>query len=246
MQLTLLGTGTSQVSKKRVSPANHLKIADKSILVDCGCGTLIRLDQAGIPFKDIDVIFISHFHIDHISDLYSILWALKYPHLNRKKDLLIVGPIGFERFYNTYVKPIVFPKPFDLFNVNITEIKDKITFKDFNVEVNSTPHTAESIAYKFSANEKTLVIAGDMDYDGDLITFSKKADLLILECSFDNSMKVEGHLIPKECGEIAVKADVKQLIITHFYPIHKEVRLKETQAIFQNTIMAEDLLTIDL
>ena len=166
--------------------------------------------------------------------------------MNRKKDLLIVGPIGFERFYNTYVKPIVFSKPFDLFKIEIMEIKDKMKFKDFIVEVHSTPHTAESLAYKFTANEKILVIAGDMDYDKELIAFSKNADLLILECSYDNNYKFEGHLIPKECGEIAKKADVKQLIITHFYPVPKEVRLKETKAIFKNTLMAEDLMKIDL
>ncbi|KYK26706.1 hypothetical protein AYK26_07145 [Euryarchaeota archaeon SM23-78] len=246
MQLRILGTGTSQVSKERVSTANHLKIGDKSVLVDCGCGALVRLDQAGIPFKDIDIIFISHFHIDHILDLYSILWALKYPYLNRKKDLLIVGPPGFKKFYDTYVKPIVFSEPFEEFRIKIIEIKDKIKFKDFIVETHRTPHTDESLAYKFTENEKILVIAGDMDYDKELISFSKNADILILECSFDNSKKVEGHLIPKECGKIAKNANVKKLIITHCYPIPKETRLKETRLIFKNTIMAEDLMKIEI
>lgn len=246
MQIRVLGTGTSQVSKERVSTGYYLKVGSKSVLVDCGCGTLVRLDQAGIPFKDIDAIFISHFHIDHISDLFSLLWALKYPSLNRKKDLLIVGPKGFERFYNNYIKPIVFSKPFELFKIEIKEIKDKMKFTDFIVEVCSTPHTDESLAYKFTENNKRLIIAGDMDYDERLIEFSKDANILILECSYDNSYKVEGHLIPKECGEIAKRAEVKQLIITHFYPIPKEVRLKETKSIFKNTIMAEDLMRIDL
>lgn len=216
------------------------------MLVDCGCGTLVRLSQAEIPFKDIDMVFISHFHIDHISDLFSFLWALKYSKLNREKDLAIIGPKGFHNFYNTFIKPIVFSKPFDLFKIEIREIEDKIKFENFIVEAHNTVHTDESLAYKFTENEKKLVIAGDMDYDEEIINFSKKADILILECSYDNSYKIEGHLIPKECGEIAQKADVKKLIITHFYPIQKEVRLEETKDVFQNVLMAEDLMNVNL
>ena len=67
---------------------------------------------------------------------------------------------------------------------------------------------------------------------------------MILECSYDNSRKVEGHLTPKDCGEIAKKANAKKLIITHFYPVPKEVRLEETKEFFENTVMAEDLMDI--
>ena len=246
MQIKLLGTGTSQVSKNRVSASTYIKIGSKQILVDCGCGTLVRLDQAGISFKDIDIVFISHFHIDHISDLFPLIWALKHPPLNRKKKLQIIGPKGFENFYSTHIRPIVFSKHFDLFKTEIKEIKDEIKFDDFVVQAHNTLHTKESIAYKFIENNKKLVIAGDMDYDEDIISFFKNADILMLECSYGNNYKVKGHLIPKECGEIAQKANVKKLILTHLYPILKEVRLEETKDIFQNTLMAEDLMDINL
>jgi len=246
MLLKILGTGTSQVSNERASPANYLKIGNKQILVDCGCGTLLRLDKAGISYKDIDIVFISHFHIDHILEIYAILWALKHPRLGREKDLIIIGPKGFKNFYDTYIKPIVFKKPFDLFKIIIQEIENKITFDEFEVDVYETSHTDESLAFKFIENQKTLVIAGDTDFDQGLIEFSKNADVLVIECSYDNNIKVEGHLIPRECGEIAQKSGVKKLILTHFYPISKEVRLEETKKIFPNTIMAEDLMDINI
>ena len=246
MHLKILGTGTSQVSKDRVSVSNYIEIGNKKILFDCGCGALVRMSQAGISFKDIDIVFISHFHIDHISDLFALLWALKYPHLNRSKDLQLIGPTGFEKFYNTYIKPIVFSKSFNLFNIQIKEIEDEIKFNDFTVQVLSTSHTDESLAYKFIENEKKLVIAGDMGYDENIIDFSKEVEVLILECSYDNSRKVEGHLTPKDCGEIAKKANAKKLIITHFYPVPKEVRLEETKEFFENTVMAEDLMDIQI
>lgn len=246
MHLKILGTGTSQVSKERVSTSNYIEIGDKKMLLDCGCGTLVRMSQAGIPFKDIDMIFISHFHIDHISDLSALLWALKYPPLGRSKDLQIIGPGGFREFYSTYIEPIVFSKPFELFDIEIKEIKDEIEFDDFKVQVLSTSHTDESLAFKFIENGKILVIGGDMGYCRDIIDFAKEADVLVLECSYDNSREGENHLNSGECGDIAKKANVKKLIITHLYPVPKEVRLDETKEVFENTLMAEDLMDINL
>ena len=84
-------------------------------------------------------------------------------------------------------------------------------------------------------------------YDLNLIKFSKNSNLLLTECSFANGMKVKGHLIPSECGEMAKQANVGKLVLTHIYPTSSEaVRLKEAKKIFRNTILAEDLLTIDI
>ena len=242
MLLKILGTGTSQVTKERTATANYIKIGNKSILLDCGCGTLVRLNQSNISVRDIDIILISHYHIDHISDLLPFLWALKWPQMNRKKDLTIIGPKGFKKFYAQYIKPIVFSKPFELFKIEIKEINKKMKFDNFYIQSYKTIHTKESVAFKFIEKNKSFVIAGDVDYDLGLIKFSKNVDLLILECSYNNTYKVKGHLIPTECGNIAKSANVKKLVLTHFYPIKKETRLDETKKIFKNTIMAKDLI----
>ena len=73
MLLKILGSGTCMISLKRSSPANYLKIGEKQILVDCGPGTLTQLEKAGVPYKDIDMVFITHYHIDHISDLDALI-----------------------------------------------------------------------------------------------------------------------------------------------------------------------------
>lgn len=246
MHIKILGTGTSQVSKERVSTSNYIEIGNKKILLDCGCGTLFRMSQVDISFKDIDIVFISLFHVDHFSDLYALIWALKYPYLDRTKDLQIIGPKGFKEFFNKYIKPIVLLEKFDLFNIEIKEIENEMKFDNFKVQVLNTNHSEESLAFKFIENEKTLVIGGDMGYDENIANFSKEADILILECSFDNSLELENHLTPKDCGTIAKNANVKKLILTHLYPIPKEIRLEQTKEIFENTIMAEDLMSIDL
>lgn len=246
MRLTLLGTGTSQVSTGRVSASNHIEIGSRKILVDCGCGALYRLSQSGGSVKDIDVIFISHYHVDHISEICPILWALKYPYLGRSKKLQIVGPRGFWEFYQKFIEPLVFSKPFDKFSIDIIEIEDILDFGDFSVSAYSTLHTDESIAYRFTEADKNLVIGGDMGYDEGFAAFAKDAHLLVLECSYDNSIELAGHLNPKACGTIARKANAGKLIITHLYPLSEDLRLEQTKELFANTVMGEDLMEFEL
>ena len=111
MLLKILGSGTCVISLKRSSPANYLKIGEKEILVDCGPGTLTQLEKAGVSYKDIDMVFITHYHIDHISDLDALIWVYKWEGLNRNKDLIVVGPVGFIKYYETYIKPLVWATP---------------------------------------------------------------------------------------------------------------------------------------
>ncbi|MCK4635298.1 MAG: hypothetical protein KAT32_00380, partial [Candidatus Moranbacteria bacterium] len=127
------------------------------------------------------------------------------------------------------------------------EIKRSLTIGNLKIKCAKTIHNNESIAYRFIEKEKSIVITGDCDYDINLIKFAKECHLLLIECSFPNNMKFKGHLIPKECGEIAKQANVKKLILTHLYPISsKNTRLKETKKIFSNTILAKDLLTMKI
>lgn len=248
MKLTILGSGTCVPAIKRGSPANYLEIGKMKILVDCGPGTLRQLKKAKLDYKDLDAVFLTHFHPDHILDLYMFIQVLNWPWgFNRKKDLVLVGPVGFKKFYESYLKPVAGSPRLNTYKIKIKEIKKKLNFKNFTVECVKTIHSNSSIAYKFTEKNKSLVISGDCDYDDKLATFSNNTDVLILECSYPDNMKGDGHLIPKECGLIAQKAKVKKLILTHFYPVSSEkIRLNQTKKIFKNTILAEDFMKIKI
>ena len=64
------------------------------------------------------------------------------------------------------------------------------------------------------SNGKSIVYSGDTDYCPELIELADNCDLLILECSFPDDMKVEGHLTPSEAGKIA--AETKTNLQTSF------------------------------
>ena len=76
MKLTILGSGTTVPSTKRSAPAYLLEAAGKKILLDSGEGTKRRLAEAGVNPVDLDYIFYTHTHVDHVSELPAILWGL--------------------------------------------------------------------------------------------------------------------------------------------------------------------------
>jgi ribonuclease Z len=92
MRVTLLGTGTPFPNAQRFGSAILVQVADKKLLFDCGRGGVIRLMQAGVSPKDIDGLFLTHLHSDHvvgIPDLWLTGWFL-----GRSKPLPIWGPQG--------------------------------------------------------------------------------------------------------------------------------------------------------
>jgi ribonuclease Z len=92
MRVTLLGTGTPFPSAERFGSAVLVDVAGKELLFDCGRGVVIRLTKAGVNPKEIDGLFLTHLHSDHvvgIPDLWLSAWFL-----GRNKPLPIRGPQG--------------------------------------------------------------------------------------------------------------------------------------------------------
>jgi ribonuclease BN (tRNA processing enzyme) len=77
------------------------------------------------------------------------------------------------------------------------------------------------------AEGRSLVYSGDTDYCGNIVRLGKEADLLILECSFPEERKKEGHLTPSLAGRIAREAQSKKLLLTHFYPVFQGHDIRE-------------------
>ena len=253
MELTILGSGTCVPSAQRGSPANFLKIGSTNILVDCGPGTLRQVKKARLDYKDIDYVFLTHFHSDHIADLVPLLQALNWtPGFDRKKHLTIIGPVGLLEFYKTLLQlfPGAHPRR-NTYEINVIEmLPGAHTFTGgFCVKTLKTIHCKESIAYKFEAEDKKVVVSGDCGYNLDLAEFAKNADIFVLECSFLRGFP-DGHLNVGQCGAIASLACPKKLVLTHLYPPFSESeRMEEVKSFFEDTatnatIVAEDLMRI--
>jgi len=235
-------------SLNRNAPGYHLEVSGRQVLIDCGSGTMLQLERAGKSYRYIDAVFITHTHPDHISDLMPFVHALlATPGFKREKDLFIIGPPGLRRFYESCIGSVM-RKP-KTFTINVVEIEEKLDLGYLFVFPKKTVHSQNSIAYRFGDGEKSMVITGDCDFDEGIIELSRGADLLVIDCSFPDAMKVSGHLTPKECGLVAKKAKVKRLILSHLYPTPypDSERLKECKVVFDGEVLlADDLMEVDI
>ena len=70
MFLTLLATGCPQVDSRRFGPSQIVRHQGATYLIDCSSGTTQRLYAAGSNGAEVDAVFLTHLHSDHIVDLF--------------------------------------------------------------------------------------------------------------------------------------------------------------------------------
>lgn len=253
MELTIIGSGTGLPSKTRAYPCTLVKIKKSHLVFDTGPGSLRQLFLAGITYLDIDHIYYSHFHPDHSLDLVSILFAMRYSDPKRTRPLSITGPTGLEAFYEGLLMVFgetIKPKTFEL---HFREIeKGEMVFDDWKIVVEPLQHSQHSIGYRIESMEgKTLTYSGDTGYCDGILRLAKKVNTLVLECSFPDDQKVEGHLTPRLCAQIASEAQCDRLVLSHFYPVCDTSRKNNKQldnalkGIYKGEIViAEDFVRI--
>jgi ribonuclease BN (tRNA processing enzyme) len=231
-----------------------MRTDDNILLFDSGAGTMRRLLEAGVEIYDVSFLFYSHFHPDHTSELAPFLFSNKYPDGSRRKiPLTLVAGNGFLNFYENLqfvyghwieLDPDLL-KIIELDNAN----HDMRRFDDFKVESLPVEHNPESIAYRITGPDgQSVVYSGDTDFSDNLVMLSKDADLLICESALPDELKVKGHLTPSLAGEIAKRANVRKLVLTHFYPECDQVDVKkECRKTYSGPlVLAEDLMTIEI
>lgn len=250
MKITILGSGTAIPSLERNSAGILLQHGGVNTLFDCGYGTVHQLLRLGLTYHDIDRIFFTHNHPDHVCDLIIFLFSSRYPEDPRRKDLEIVAAPGFKAFFDGMMgafKHWLIP---DTYKVNIVEQdEDTKEYDGLTVASRKTSHIELSRGYRITGSSGAiLAISGDTDYCSNVIALGRAADLLILECSFPDTMKVKGHLTPTEAGKLARESGCKKLCLTHFYPPcdPEEIRKACAREYTGELLLAHDLLKIEL
>jgi len=254
IQVTILGSGTCVPSLKRSSCAVLVRTGSAVLLFDSGPGTMRRLLEAGTTIFDLTGILYSHLHPDHSAELVPLLFATKYPdEAARTKPLSIVAGRGFHKFFRgleaVYGKWILLPPGL----INIVELDNRAPdahrFGDVDLASAPVAHNDESIAFRVTnAAGCSVVYSGDTDFSEDLIELAKDADLLICESALPDDMRVAGHLPPSLAGEIATRAGVKKLVLTHFYPPCDQVDIaRQCRKTYRGPLLlAEDLMKIEV
>jgi ribonuclease BN (tRNA processing enzyme) len=231
-ELIILGSGTGIPSLGRGSPGLLVFSDDSIVLIDSGSGTLRKMLEVGITYQDIDLLLYTHTHPDHVSDLVPILFACKYADLPRQKDLLCIGGPGFKHYFDQLKK--IYGSWIDAhsYRLTIEEVFEKpLLLRDLQISSKEMAHVPGSVGFRIDLKDgKSIATSGDTDYCRNVVALAYETDLLILECSFPDEKKVEGHLTPSLAGRIGL-----------------ESRCKKCRQVYQGEIiLGEDLMQIKI
>jgi len=252
VKLTILGSGTSVPHAKRASPSHWLKTSKGSLLLDISADAAHRMAQEQLDWPNLDAIWISHFHLDHMGGLVPFLFGSKWaPQTqSRTKPLRIFGPNGFRRIIDAMNDSNNYELLKQPFPVEIVEVGPGAEFEIFPgvaATTFSTPHTEESLAIRLK-DSKLFVYTSDTGFSEDLISFAKDVDLLLMECSFRRNKPVQKHLELVDAMNLARECAPKKLVLTHLYPEWDDVDLvAEARALWSGeTIEATDGLRLEI
>ena len=270
ISIQILGSGGPEFSL-RASSSYLIWIDNKAkILVDAGGGSFLRFTQSGAKIEDLKLIALTHLHIDHAADIPQFMKAGFFS--TRTQMLPIFGTIAkgdfpdiktyLKRLFGkngayAYMNDILTPQS-DSFEIKAILRRQKsttthlgnITITTVGIHHGNVP----AIAYAFEIYGKKIVFTGDTSAQtNSIIKLAKDANYLIAHHAIPQHAGVYAkqlHMTPERIGEIAQKAKVKHLILSHrmkrTYHKEKESEQRIRQNYNQEIIWAEDLMRIEL
>ncbi len=236
MKIVVLGSGTSVPHRQRSSSGFWVETKEYTLLLDCSASAVHRMAQENLDWANLDAIWISHFHLDHVGGIAAFLFGTKYAPETQKrtKPMKIFGAKGLRGLLENFDKANdynLFKQPFPLEIIEVEPLDKFDILPDLQAVALDTPHTDESLAIHLrDANGKTLVYTSDTGFDLALTSFARNVNLLIMECSFVKEKPVETHLELAEAIHLIRRAVPQRVVLTHLYPVWDTVDFQKEVA----------------
>lgn len=224
MKLVILGSGTSVPHAQRASAAHWVEANSGSVLLDCSADAAHRMAEEGLDWPNLDAIWISHFHLDHVGGLATFLFGTKWaPQTQaRTKPLTVFGAAGLKTLFTAFDEAGAYKLRQQSFPVLFREVEPASEFEilpGLLARTFSTPHTRDSLAIRLTERDgASLVYTSDTGYANELAEFAQGADLLLMECSFRRNKPMDTHLELADAMRIAAAAAPRKVVLTHLYP----------------------------
>jgi ribonuclease BN (tRNA processing enzyme) len=239
MKLTILGKYSPFPKAGGACPGYLIEYGDSVLLLECGSGVLSKLQTMKSLFEVKDVVF-SHLHFDHMADFLILRYAVAtYDRLGQPVNKLnVYAPAQPQLEYSLLEYK-------DLVNVTgIDKDRQTVFIGELVVKFYAVEHGIPAYAIKICSPEKTLVYSGDTRPCAAIEEAAKGADLFLCESSAAEAEKefaAAGHLTSAQAGELAAKAGVKRLLLTHIWPFYEEKQLlDEAREEFAQTEVAQE------
>ena len=268
LEITLLGTGTPRLSAERYGSATLIQAGGKYFLFDAGRGAVIRLHQADITPDQIEQVFITHLHSDHITGL-DDLWITGWIY-QRPSALKVYGPEGtkhtIDALRSMYHKDIhyrtsnVRHEHAQLLSEEVTQgviyQASGVTITAFYVDHKPVE---PALGYRLDFGDRSVLISGDTTYSDNLIKHAQDVDVLIHEIAGSDATLVARnprlakimayHTNPQQLAKVLQKTQPRLAVFNHvlLFGMTEESALAQIRQDYPGRIeMGYDLMHIQL
>lgn len=181
-----LGMGQAQACIAVVTPEHFY-------LIDSGAGSTDNIVQLNLPTDRLDGILVSHFHSDHIAEIYEVnlnSWVT-----GRKEPLLVIGPEGVsevvkginttyqhDRHYrSTHHGESLLPPHLGL--IDHQTVMPGVIISDGDLKITAYraehPPIEPGLGYRIDYRGRSVVISGDSNVTAETQRIVEGADLLL-------------------------------------------------------------------
>jgi ribonuclease Z len=149
LEVTFLGTGASVPSARRSTAAVLIARGGERLLFDCGEGTQRQM-QRSLGLVQVDEIYLTHFHADHMLGLPGLLKT--YDLGDREVPLRVFGPPGLKELF-TVLRPLIGRLRYPL---ELEELKpgESVDHDDYAVESYEAAHNVRASGYALVEDER--------------------------------------------------------------------------------------------
>ncbi len=213
IEVTLLGTGVGIPHSGRAQAGLVIK-AERPILFDCGAGALLRLAEAGFSPLKIDLVLLTHLHLDHVSDLLALA---KARWLMGENEISVFGPDGTDKWFEALRGLYPYLEELDV-SITLVRPGDEFGLSGLKIRAGEAVHSLPALGYRIESETKAVAYSGDTEPTASMRDLARGADLLIHECSFPEPFVVTNHSTPLWLGRSFRGAGVKRIVLIHLYP----------------------------
>lgn len=223
MKVTVVGCSGSYPGPE--SPASCYLVEAEAesrtwrVLLDLGNGALGALHRYADPLA-VDAVLISHLHADHCLDLCGYYVMRKYHPTGAQPRIPVWGPPGTaERMARAYDLPL---DPGMTHEFDFCTWDGPVEIGPFTVTPVPVTHPVDAFGLRVAADGATLAYSGDTGPTPVLDELARDADLFLAEASFRSGdpNPPDLHLTGADGGEVAARAGVRRLVLTHVPPWH--------------------------
>ena len=239
IKVTLLGTGCPPAVMNRFGPSILVEAGEQKFLFDAGRGALQRLNQVKVSWRDVQGVFLTHLHSDHVVG-FPDLWLTGWLTPGRDVPLQVWGPRGTQKMMLHLEQAYEYDIRIRLYDdraspdgvVILAEdvaggfVYEKNGVKITAFEVDHTP-VRPAFGYRIDYAGRSVVLSGDTRVSENLIRHAQGVDLLVHEVASPETFQRAGspperaksvvahHVTPEQAGEVFTRTKPKLAVYSH-------------------------------